>query len=217
MFQPSRPGLARKGAQDTRKRVRPGPYMFTTVPSRQPIPSVRNYGWMGDRRVRLTKRVDATTKEISPLFPLIDLLLSLFFFSFCFWPERLTKWKKKKKKRFRVLSRRRKIKRNWKRIQVVAQFIPPDRGGGDIINARRLENLIPRDHRESVIFTREISPNLDRYLARTGPLIRNVRSGYGNRVTPRKRTVNPKFRPPLPSSSIHGKRKKGEIISKRRG
>lgn len=80
MFQPSRPGLARKGAQDTRKRVRPGPYMFTTVPSRQPIPSVRNYGWMGDRRVRLTKRVDATTKEISPLFPLIDLLLSLFFF-----------------------------------------------------------------------------------------------------------------------------------------
>lgn len=31
MFQPSRPGPARKGAQDTRKRVRPPPYMFTTV------------------------------------------------------------------------------------------------------------------------------------------------------------------------------------------
>lgn len=95
--------------------------------------------------------------------------------------------KEERKKKFKVLFRRRKIKRNRKRIQVVAQFIPPDRG--DIINGRRLENLIPpRDHRESVIFTREISPNLDRYLARTGPLIRNVRSGYGNRVTPRKRT-----------------------------
>ena len=56
MFQPSRPGLARKGAQDTRKRVRPAPYMFTTYvllsPVQRAICSAGNY----DRRIDNSSR-----------------------------------------------------------------------------------------------------------------------------------------------------------------
>lgn len=61
-------------------------------------------------------------------------------------------------KRFSSIEGR--IKRNRKRIQVVSLIYSEI----DVLENWRLY------HRESVIFTREISPNLDRYLARAGPL-----------------------------------------------
>lgn len=79
-----------------------------------------------------------------------------------FFLERNGKWNgigmENDLKRFSSIEGR--IKRNRKRIQVVSSIYSEI----DVLENWRLYD------RESVIFTREISPNLDRYLARAGPL-----------------------------------------------